>query len=355
MPSRPKPPLDAARRHHTCWPGREAALLGELTRVFPRSRHFSNHPGTTESLLFPDEATKVVSLAFATQVLPHPAEVRGRHPSELAHALAQHVLDALRGHRGPWRLHVFGQARAPRVLEAVRAELAESHAALLARLVADDTAPFSEDELFLQAMLVGSDRAWFSAVSPEERVLLRRVVSHHPGGEIPIPDDVYPPSRAFKKLLEAEAHLGTPLRSGETAVDLGASPGGWTAVALRRGLRVTAVDRSPLRDDLMQHEALTFVRGDAFAYQPPEPVDWLLCDVIAFPVRTTELLKTWLSRRWCRQFVVSVKFKGEEDYARLEEVKRILKQNTWDFCVRQLPSNGNEVCAMGWCRKPGPL
>jgi 23S rRNA (cytidine2498-2'-O)-methyltransferase len=94
-------------------------------------------------------------------------------------------------------------------------------------------------------------------------------------------------------------------------VDLGAAPGSWTYLALNRGAHVTAVDRSPLRQDLMNHPRLRFMRGDAFQFKPPLPVDWLLCDVVAAPERSAELLLRWLRNRWCRHFVVTLKLKHE--------------------------------------------
>ena len=98
----------------------------------------------------------------------------------------------------------------------------------------------------------------------------------------------------------------------------------------------------------MAHPRLTFVRGDAFRYAPSDrPVDWLLSDVVAFPERTMELLAQWLREGWCRRFVVTVKFRGEEDYPRLERLKRLLADSGAEFQLRRLGSNRNEVTAFG--------
>ena len=40
----------------------------------------------------------------------------------------------------------------------------------------------------------------------------------------------------------------------------------------------------------MRSPQVQFRPGDAFRFQPPRPVDWLLCDVIAAPERTAALL-----------------------------------------------------------------
>jgi 23S rRNA (cytidine2498-2'-O)-methyltransferase len=110
---------------------------------------------------------------------------------------------------------------------------------------------------------------------------------------------------------------------------------------------VVAVDRSPLRADLMHDPLLEFVRGDAFRFEPPKPVDWLLCDVIAFPDRVFELLKQWTESRWCRKFCVTIKFRGADDYGKLEPIKRWLDASGADFILKRLTNNKNEVTAAG--------
>ncbi|HEV7226078.1 MAG TPA: SAM-dependent methyltransferase, partial [Pirellulales bacterium] len=155
------------------------------------------------------------------------------------------------------------------------------------------------------------------------------------------------PARAFAKLAEVEIRLGRRIAAGETCVDLGASPGSWAYLALARGATVTAIDRSPLGDDLMANPRLKFVRGDAFRYEPPQPVDWLLCDVIAFPARSFELLDDWLQRGWCRWFCVTLKFKGADDYPKLEDFKARLAASGAEFFLRRLTNNKNEVTAFG--------
>jgi 23S rRNA (cytidine2498-2'-O)-methyltransferase len=185
----------------------------------------------------------------------------------------------------------------------------------------------------------------------------RRLISPFPKGELPVASDKTAPSRAFAKLVEAELRLGRSIQRGETCVDLGAAPGSWTYVAVSRGASVIAVDRSPLREDLMQSPQVDFQSGDAFRFQPPRPVDWLLCDVIAAPERTAELLLEWLRRGWCRHFVVTLKVgkgqmtgsdgTGAEALARL---KRELPPLTRELYLTRLCANKREVCAFGAAR-----
>ena len=155
------------------------------------------------------------------------------------------------------------------------------------------------------------------------------------------------PSRAFAKLVEAEIRLGCKIARGQSCVDLGASPGSWSYVALQRGARVVAVDRAPLRDGLMKNRHLKFIKGDAFAYHPDTAVDWLLCDVIAAPERSVGLLIDWVRQRRAHRFVVTIKFKGEQDYLVLEQLKHALPPMCEEFYLTHLCANKNEACAFG--------
>jgi 23S rRNA (cytidine2498-2'-O)-methyltransferase len=188
---------------------------------------------------------------------------------------------------------------------------------------------------------------YFSALSPLARSKLRRCVSRFPGGIVEVQPERLAPSRAFAKLAEVELRLQQPIMPGETCVDLGSSPGSWAWWALHRGASVVAVDRSPLRSDLMRRAALQFVRGDAFRYRPPQPVDWLLCDVIAFPAKTIALAERWLAEGWCRRFCITIKFRGEKEYDQLETLKERLSCCGHDFYLRRLTANRNEVMLFG--------
>ena len=362
-------------RLHLCPPAREGALLDELRATLPGSRHaLVARSAVWSDLSTEDAAADAASppcLAFAEQVLPAPQPLPTPSVTRAAQALADAVLAALDGHAGPWRLHVLsverpaagsklGPGRARLVRTRALALLQERRRALRRALV-DDARPWADDEALVQLLLVSLESGWLSLCQPDARRHLRRVLSRFPGGVVAVPEDRGPPSRAYAKLLEAELHAGFAIGAGQTCVDLGGSPGGWSAIALARGARVLAVDRAPLRADLMAHERLVFRRGDAFRFRPDAaprgseplpawlapPVDWLLCDVIAFPERTLALLQQWLAARWCRRFVVTVKFRGAADLAALAELKALLQASGAEFLVRQLRANKNEVTACG--------
>ena len=86
---------------------------------------------------------------------------------------------------------------------------------------------------------------------------------------------------------------------------------------------------------------------DAFKFKPEQPVDWLICDIIAAPQRSIDLLLEWLGERRMRQFIVTVKFKGGDEYGLLEPLKRAAPPLCRDFRLSRLCANKNEVCAFG--------
>jgi 23S rRNA (cytidine2498-2'-O)-methyltransferase len=345
----------------TCEPGWETPLAEELGRVFSGATTRVLAAGWLETVAEPAMGAAGPCLALVRQSLPAAEAIDAPSITVAARQLSDWVIARLAEHDGRWRGHVFanlgasaevGHRRAALIEEQFTEELRRRRRTLLRRRGTDDTRPFADDEAFVQLGLLSRTRGFASCLLPHERRQWRHAISRFPGGHVEVPTDRQAPSRAFQKLAECELRLGRAIRPGETCVDLGASPGSWSYWALARGARIVAIDRSPLRADLMQHPLLTFIQGDAFGYRPSEPVDWLLCDVIAFPQRILELLHAWLAGRWCRAFCITVKFRGRDDYAILEPFKAELARLAPHFCLRRLSANKNEVMAFGQLDPP---
>jgi 23S rRNA (cytidine2498-2'-O)-methyltransferase len=239
-----------------------------------------------------------------------------------------------------------GENRCRLIVQAVRETLKERRRHVLKGLV-ESTEPWRLEDGLVQVVLTGPEQGWLSVVPAPGPFHWRQSLWPWRAGEISGAVDKTAPSRAFAKLVEAEARLGRQIAAGETCVDLGAAPGGWTYVAAQRGARVVAVDRSPLRGDLLDHPRVTFQPGDAFTYRPERPVDWLICDVIAAPERTAELLLDWLRRSDLHWFVVTLKLKGPTDHAKVERLKQELPKWADPWFLTHLCANKGEVCAFG--------
>jgi 23S rRNA (cytidine2498-2'-O)-methyltransferase len=126
-------------------------------------------------------------------------------------------------------------------------------------------------------------------------------------------DRVGPPSRAYLKLWEACTLLGAHPGPGETCLDLGASPGGWTWAIARLGASVVAVDRSALEERVAAMPGVSFRQGSAFAVVP-EKVDWVFSDVIAYPGPLLEMVRRWVESGLAGRIVCTIKFQGETDH-----------------------------------------
>ena len=332
----------------------EPHLIAELARSYPECRPGAEVPGAVRADLPAGEVPTAV--AFSRQCLPDAREVRAASVREWSTALLESVAGVLPDDQ-PWRLHIlprYGSGKAGEnrcgFIRAALDEQLQKKRRHLRRMLEDRVSPFTGATSVVQLILGSEERGWISVCRAPEAHAMRALVSSFPGGEVPVAVDKSAPSRAFAKLVEAEHRLGTYIAPRDTCVDLGACPGSWSYVAIHRGAHVTAVDRSPLRDDLMQHQRLTFVQGDAFTYTPPRPVDWLVCDVIAAPERSIALAIDWAQRRLTRHFVVTIKFRGETEYPKLDALKTVLAPLCSEFRLARLCANKNEACVSGTVR-----
>jgi 23S rRNA (cytidine2498-2'-O)-methyltransferase len=218
----------------------------------------------------------------------------------------------------------------------------------LLRNLQSEPGPFTPATSLVQVLLNNPEEGFISVAPAPLPWHNAHLVSPYPKGEVPVAADKSAPSRAFAKLVEAELRLGKQIGRSETCVDLGAAPGSWTYMAVQRGAKVTAVDRSTLRDDLMRHRNLRFESGDAFKFKPPGPVDWLLCDVIAPPERTAGLLCDWLCNRWCRHFIVTLKLKDDSASREvLTRLKQELPALADPLFITRLSANKKEAAVFG--------
>ncbi|KPJ90780.1 MAG: hypothetical protein AMJ53_12935 [Gammaproteobacteria bacterium SG8_11] len=128
------------------------------------------------------------------------------------------------------------------------------------------------------------------------------------------------PSRSTLKLEEAFLRLLTVkereqlLHAGMHAVDLGAAPGGWTWQLVKRNIHVIAVDNGNLHPQLFDSGLVEHVRVDGFTYQPAQPVDWMVCDIIDRPQRVIECAAQWLTSGWCKQSIFNLKLPMKQRY-----------------------------------------
>jgi 23S rRNA (cytidine2498-2'-O)-methyltransferase len=336
-------------------PGFEGALLGELPPEW-RAEADAAWPGLVRARE-PGLETPPCDPVFARQQLPGARALHGATVAALAeqaYALAEAAVDRA----GPFTLHAFALTGADPRLQSRAALVGAETLALLRRRrkraarayqPPDEAArSFGRLALVIQLLLLDRERGYLSVAPPRPLDRGGAQLAPWPGGVGPVAEDRRPPSRAYRKLEEAFCWMDDQPRPGELCVDLGGAPGGWSYTALKRGARVIAVDRSPLAPALLRDPRLTMVEGNAFTYEPAQQVDWLLSDVICEPPRALDLIARWVGRRACRKLVVTVKFKGRDNYGFLDGVRTSLAALPLEHArIKHLEHNKNEVTVMG--------
>lgn len=328
--------------------GSESFLIDELSRSGISAR-------VLNSFTLTDQLPEPAILAFALQTLPNATVVTEASINGWADHIIAAMLVALNDDQ-PWRLHLWpaygegkaGQHRCELILAALPERLKKRRRSLL-RSWQKDSVITQSGEALVQAVLTSPETGFVSAAPITEG--LSAILSNHIAGYIPHAEDKAAPSRAFAKVVEAELRLGHQIERGQTCVDLGASPGSWSYVAIQRGAHVTAIDRSPLRNDLMRSPRLNFIQADAFKFKPETPVDWLICDIIAAPQRSIDLLLEWLREKQMKRFIVTLKFKGNDEYHLMDQLKKDAPPLCADFRLTRLCANKNEVTAFGLTAK----
>lgn len=351
------------KRSHICVTrtGQEHLLVTEVLTCAQSSQCSEIAPGTVEISGISASELAALPPFFSQQLLPNAEPLQGESIQGWARLLFERVIERFSGESAsPWQLLIYspesaerGEAfsRARLMREALLAILKQKRRSLLKSLVAESCATSSATDgaqcAIVQLLLMDSGKGYLSITTAGERPSLKAALRPTVAGYEKVPDDKGPPSRAFKKIVEALCVFNLPLPKGAHCVDLGASPGGWTHVLVARGCTVTAIDRSPLDTRLMRNKKVSFIKGDALSWLPEKPVDLLVCDVITAPERTLEMLTTWISKGLCAAFCVTIKFKGDPDFGVLTRLRKFLSEKTMWFDGKQLCHNKNEVTVVG--------
>lgn len=145
-----------------------------------------------------------------------------------------------------------------------------------------------------------------------------------PNGKIEfIEDHENPPSRAYLKLWDVFTTQGFAPKKNEITLDMGACPGGWSWVLQRLGCQVISVDKAPVDPSLQK--LVKYIKQDAFTLKPESigHVDWFFSDIICYPAKLYELVLKWKNTGLVRNFVCTIKFKGQTDFETVEAFSKI--------------------------------
>jgi len=326
----------------TCQAGFESVLVRELTDMGLVVGE--SGPGWAVA---PD-AADVSGLAFPHVTMRAAVELKGESVNALAAGVLEYFLTSLRGERveaawpcvfgGPAEL--VGLGRRMSGVEKAFHEQLKKRLARVAKLAVADL-PRGRGEA--RGLFV-----WFADFG---RVFVARDAVIH--GQRRMADDDAAPSRSYLKVEEAYVVLGREPQPGETVVDLGAAPGGWSYSAAKRGAKVIAVDNGPLKGGALGHPDIVHRTDDAFHFNFEEGAayDWMFCDLLEEPHHVMKnLVEPWLARGWCKRFVFNLKFGHVDSVALLRELRAPespLTRYAPGFLIRHLYHDREEFTVVG--------
>ncbi|MCO4761735.1 MAG: hypothetical protein KC502_09540 [Myxococcales bacterium] len=292
--------------------------------------------------------------SYALQVMPDCHKVEHASVRGLARAIVDVIAEPIDGVDGPWDLHVLlpaqlrGNPKPPMARRAglLREAVIERLSGVRRRAAKRLQTGCGKPVRLVQVLLLNEQTCWVSCVKTEATAIGGTWPVGFPAGHADVADDDGAPASSYRKLEEALACMQHWPSPGETAVDLGACPGGWTRVMRRNGARVDAIDRQPVAKHLMRDRKIRFTKADAFTWRPERPVDWLVSDVVAYPDRILELIDTWAGERLATRIVVQMKFRGEPDHSKIADGMARLRAAGYGARVRHFFNDKNEVTLM---------
>ena len=332
----------------TCQPGAERALKRELAQRAPRWMAAYQRPGL---LTFKSPEPISPELTLETVFARQYGMSLGSFPDLAA------VASALRALPAPLCLHVIERepldADAP-ASERVRELDAELRAALPHHLT---SGPLARDGELVATVVAGQADPFFVGCHRQ-----RAGRSPWPGARLELTLPEHAPSRAYLKLEEAVRTFSLPLRAGDTALELGAAPGGAAYALLQRGIRVFAVDPAAMDPRLLQRAGssgarvvhLPLAMRELRREQLPGRVDWLLLDVHLAPQIALRAARHWASelRSTLCGAVLTLKL---NDWSFAERVDSFLAQSREmglvDPRAKQLGSHRQEIAIVGLTKR----
>ena len=334
---------DTLVRGEWLWTTREGAerdLIEELLYARPnaalRPRRLSGALVASRSA--PDERDGRLDLTFARQGFRIMGVARAASIAELAAALTPALTECIAG-EPRYALHVFVPDSTAANALATRAQALRDTLPVAEGVeLLDDAQLRRHGGKIIQVCLCDGETAVLGCTNADSSLSL------WPGGRARMRLGGDFPSRAARKLAEAFAWLGLSPGGGELCVDLGAAPGGWSWLLLEKKARVIAVDPARMDAALMKNPRLRHVPGNAFDYEPEEPVDWLFCDMAYRPLEVAQMLGRWARRRHTRLLIANFKLPMKRKVEMVARLRGLLAQQGFvGIRTRQLYHDRDEI------------
>lgn len=372
-------PNDAVKHVLLCHAGFESALLAEIEQCFSRDPtllafldSFQTQPGLVclpSAILDEIETPLPHPLIFERQRIEHAQWIPDGTVKPTARQIVRTSFASILRCDMPWTIHAFIPTpedaagltrRADNLADAVLHYCSDHFPKILKRYrppnelrgepphLHGSRRPPSPGAGFPILQICATQNGVWHATMPANRLS-----DPWPGGAHRKSFDALAPSRSYLKIEEAFDMLCESPCHGQTAVDLGAAPGGWTYAFAKRGCRVIAVDNGPMRIPpiLPGAGSVRHLRRDGIGFEPDEsqiPLDWLACDMLIPPGQALGMIRRWLDNNWARRFIVNIKLPQQEPMSAIQPIVESLEcVPALTFGIRHLFHDRREVTLFG--------
>lgn len=195
-----------------------------------------------------------------------------------------------------------------------------------AQLIQDGLSKSKQDPVLFLAPAPKYPMGGWTLLDPNTIVCSTQTTSRYPLGKIEFLENKQePPSRAYLKLWEFFTVHCPPPAQGTTVIDMGSSPGGWSWVLAQLDLTVISVDKAPLAPNIAKIRNIKFLQESAFGLDPKavSNTQWFFSDIICYPERLLALVQKWMEESTVKNFVCTIKFQGEADFAIIDQFLQI--------------------------------
>lgn len=342
-----------------CRPGFSEVLGRELESRFKITSEvvFPSAVSVAESVKLPEISETI----FGRQVLPRAVRLAFSAPQECADFVIERLqILSKRDNRAEskWTLHSFAidddlaLKAILKIQGLIKNHIQSKVPALHKRFVdAEDLA--SEDApdpttLVVQLWAANESTFFLSTATIANGVL------PYAGGALRMKSIHGAPSRSSSKLSEALKFMQRQPIGGETGVDLGAAPGGWTFVMALHGVNMTAIDHGELElpKDKKLIGTVTHLKENGLKYLPPTLVDWLCCDMVMGAKQSLEVLENWIQENKMKHFIVNLKLPQDKPWPAVQEAIAMMSKyqpgGVWKlFQARHLYHDRSEITLIG--------
>jgi 23S rRNA (cytidine2498-2'-O)-methyltransferase len=308
-----------------CRPGFADVLCSELSHFFDLEAKVIGPSAV--ALSDTKKLPALRQITFARQLLPNAMPISDLLPATAVKEITKRIDVLLKRDNKPqghFTIHGYSVddddalAVARKIAKALRAEIKKSYPALDAKYIDPEqfaSEPRQSSDFIIQVFGSQKDTAFFSiatvatGISTQEGGILRMKRFHDA------------PSRSASKLSEAFLFMGKHPVLGQTGVDLGAAPGGWSMVLAFHGTHVIAIDHSNLdiKDKTHLAGSIRHLRENGLKYLPEKSVDWLVCDMVMSGTQTLEVLRNWIEGHHMKDFVVNIKLPVQDPWPKALE------------------------------------